>query len=257
MENFCRTDLGCEKSPYENINYSVYKKDIENIPCIFSVSKLNGKVENVLMYTGKPYMYSSSYSYSVSQALSQCMSTLLSSHFLNPDRILICGLGNRNITSDSLGSAVTDILYPTVRLNEFKKSIYVIAPGVEGQSGFSTLDFITSAIQLSNCDLIIAIDSLCARNSERLATTIQLSSLGILPGSGVGNHKKEISYKTTGIPVISIGVPTVSEIGAIAKGMKMNGYYVSPNDVDLCIGSFADIIAESIEKTFYNSSKET
>lgn len=34
-------------------------------------------------------------------------------------------------------------------------------------------------------DLIIAIDSLAARNISRVTTTIQLTDTGIIPGSGI------------------------------------------------------------------------
>ena len=58
-------------------------------------------------------------------------------------------------------------------------------------------------------DFIVCIDSLCAMNIERLNKTIQITSSGITPGSGIGNNRLEISYKTMNIPVIAIGVPTV------------------------------------------------
>ena len=40
---------------------------------------------------------------------------------------------------------------------------------------------------------------------------IQMTYSGIHPGSGVYNNRKELSYETLGIPVLSIGVPTVIE----------------------------------------------
>ncbi|MBQ6809108.1 MAG: GPR endopeptidase, partial [Clostridia bacterium] len=39
---------------------------------------------------------------------------------------------------------------------------------------------------------------------------------GISPGSGVGNHRRELSKKTLGVPVISIGVPTVIDTATLA-----------------------------------------
>ena len=161
----------------------------------------------------------------------------------------MCGLGNRLVTSDSLGPAVTDKLYPTVALEEYDTKIFLLSPGAEGQNGFSTFDNVKSAVELSECELLIVIDSLCARSPERLSATIQLSSTGILPGSGVGNHKKEISKETLSVPVISIGVPTVSELKVLSEGEDI--FFLSPSDIDLCISSFADILASSIEKIFY------
>lgn len=58
-------------------------------------------------------------------------------------------------------------------------------------------------------DALIVIDALCARSLDRLAATVQISDSGIRPGSGIGNSRREITGKTAGVPVISIGIPTV------------------------------------------------
>ena len=65
-------------------------------------------------------------------------------------------------------------------------------------------------------DALVVIDALAAKSSERLNRTIQISNTGIAPGSGVGNHRNEITEKTMGIPVIAIGVPTVISIPSLA-----------------------------------------
>ena len=51
------------------------------------------------------------------------------------------------------------------------------------------------------------------RNTRRLSRTIQISDTGINPGSGVGNHRNGINKEALGVPVISIGVPTVVDAG--------------------------------------------
>ena len=56
---------------------------------------------------------------------------------------------------------------------------------------------------------VIAIDALAARSLSRLGCTIQLADCGIAPGSGVANRRKELSQETLGVPVISMGIPTV------------------------------------------------
>ena len=44
---------------------------------------------------------------------------------------------------------------------------------------------------------------------------------GIVPGSGVGNHRNAINEKSIGVPVISVGVPTVVDAATIvADGMS-------------------------------------
>ena len=44
-----------------------------------------------------------------------------------------------------------------------------------------------------------------------------MTNTGISPGSGVGNHRKEISMETIGIPVVAIGVPTVVDAVTIVS----------------------------------------
>ena len=60
----------------------------------------------------------------------------------------------------------------------------------------------------------MAIDALAARSVRRLGTTIQLTDTGIHPGSGVGNHRHNLTRESLGVPVLAIGVPT--GVGAAA-----------------------------------------
>ena len=52
---------------------------------------------------------------------------------------------------------------------------------------------------------------------ERINTTIQISDTGIIPGGGIGNKRNAINKETMGVPVISMGVPTVVDAGTIAS----------------------------------------
>ena len=45
---------------------------------------------------------------------------------------------------------------------------------------------------------------------------MQISDTGICPGSGVSNTRTALSMETLGIPVLSIGVPTVVDAGTLA-----------------------------------------
>lgn len=40
---------------------------------------------------------------------------------------------------------------------------------------------------------------------------------GITPGSGIGNHRNAINRKSVGVPVISLGVPTVVDAATIVS----------------------------------------
>lgn len=140
---------------------------------------------------------------------------------------LIVGLGNREITPDSLGPNVADQVVVTRHIvKEYgkyamdKEVIHMtsaLVPGVMGQTGMETVEIIRGVVKETEPDFIIAIDALAARNTKRLNRTIQFSNTGINPGSGVGNHRNGITEETVGVPVIAIGVPTVVDAATIVN----------------------------------------
>lgn len=132
------------------------------------------------------------------------------------DEVLIVGLGNRMSTPDALGPKTIDDIVITRHLYELNldvkkgmRSVSALSFGVLGSTGIETTDIIKGVIEKIKPKLLITVDSLCARNVERLNKTIQLTNTGIHPGSGIGNYRKELTKKSLSIPVIAIGVPTV------------------------------------------------
>ena len=155
--------------------------------------------------------------------------------------ILVAGLGNKNATADSLGPRVVENLCVTRLMNEsvgntelFDNDMYelcAIAPGVLAETGMESAEIIEGVVKKIKADVVIAVDALSARKSNRLNTTIQISNSGINPGSGVENHRMEITKKNIGVPVIAIGIPTVIDAATIVNDtfdnlmevMKMSG----------------------------------
>ena len=137
--------------------------------------------------------------------------------------VLIIGLGNDKSTPDSLGPKVVDNILVTnhlFKLGEVEKGYRRTAsfkPNVTGSTGLETKDIIVSLINTTKPDFLIVIDALASSSIDRVNKTIQISSSGINPGSGVGNNREELSYKTLNIPVIAIGVPTVVDASTIVN----------------------------------------
>ena len=129
--------------------------------------------------------------------------------------ILVVGLGNQEITADSLGPHVVENLKMTRHLvREYGlKSLgdgrihrtSGIVPGVMAQTGMET----------SKPDVVVVVDALAARSIRRLSRTIQITDTGIHPGSGVGNHRNGLTEETLKVKVIGIGVPTVVDAATI------------------------------------------
>lgn len=159
------------------------------------------------------------------------------------DTCLIIGLGNRNIISDALGSKcindiiVTRHLYLLDNVDLRYRNVSILEPNVMGVTGIDSFDIIKNTIQEIKPDFVIAIDSLCAIDIQRLNKTIQITSSGITPGSGIGNSRNEISYDTLGVNVIAIGVPTVVDSTVIVADtikylLKKIGYMKNSSNLD-------------------------
>ena len=175
--------------------------------------------------------------------------------------VLVAGLGNRYVTPDALGAYVADHLNITRHI----------------------------VIKQTKPDLLIVVDALAARSTRRLNRTIQISDTGIHPGSGVGNHRNAITKETVGVPVISIGVPTVVDaativndtmenfiralessetlkgVGVVLSGYNaaekyelvkelisphLNGLFVTPKDIDDTIRRISFTISEALNLLF-------
>ena len=131
------------------------------------------------------------------------------------DSCLIIGLGNNKSTPDSLGYEVlkniivTRHLYLLDEVDKNYRNVSIIEPNVLGNTGIESKDIIIGIVKKIKPDFVIAIDSLAAGSIDRIQKTIQITNTGIHPGSGIGNNRGEISFKTLKIPVIAIGIPTV------------------------------------------------
>ena len=182
-----------------------------------------------------------------------------------PDRILIVGFGNRNLTPDSVGPKTASTVKPTMHIKDFDEETFnalacseiaVIAPGVYAESGLDSIDVVKSVARRVLPDLIIAVDSIATRSQERLGSSIQISDTGLFPGSGVGNHRSAFNESTAGVPVISIGVPTVidSRVFGVKDGnvadFSGEPMLVSPKEIDEITTVSSRIIGGAINQAF-------
>ncbi len=170
------------------------------------------------------------------------------------DNVLVAGLGNMDITADALGPKTNSYVLATRHISsdlrremgfENLKSVSTVRTGVLGETGIESAEIIKGIVNVINPSCVIAVDALASSSAERLGTTVQLSDTGIFPGSGVGNHRFEISEKTLGVPVVSIGIPTVVSTGVI-KGANDNSMFVTPREIDKVTEQGAKLIGMSI-----------
>lgn len=194
----------------------------------------------------------------ISKELSEQIKKLIKevvSDFCENTNILVCGLGNRNITADALGPQCTKGVMVTNHvieiLNHKEKDfskVSAITPGVMGITGIETNQIIKGVIDEYKPDLLITVDALCAKSAKRMFGTIQLTNTGINPGSGVGNRRASISKETMGVPVISIGIPTVVDANSIVYDALTS--FFKKNEVDDNYSKLTNKILENVESLF-------
>lgn len=238
--NYRRTDLALEQteiqreqSPKSSIEGVSVKEEnqngiritrvkVENEAGAAALSKPMGTYVTLeseqLSYTDKEQYRS------LCGALKTELSAMIKADMTRP--VLVVGLGNRNITADALGPKTVEQMLVTrhlmenmPRLSPGAASVCAIAPGVLGITGIETMEIVKGVAERIQPGLIVAVDALAARRTERINTTVQISDTGISPGSGVGNNRKELSRATLGTDVIAIGVPTVVDALTMANDM--------------------------------------
>lgn len=176
-----------------------------------------------------------------------------------PDRILAVGLGNKSLTPDTVGTKSADLIKPTLHIREEDEDTFnllecseisVLCPGVTAKTGIESLDVIKGVVRRILPSLVIAIDSIATRSSKRLGRTVQISDVGICPGSGIGSARESISALSLGCPVISIGIPTVIDTRALTGERNIESMLVSPREIDEITDAGARIISGAINQAF-------
>ncbi|MBO5408304.1 MAG: GPR endopeptidase [Clostridia bacterium] len=203
----------------------------------------------------------------------------------NYEKILVVGLGNRNITPDALGPDVMERVMVTGHVLSYLNqgdshdfsAVSAICPGVLGITGIETVDIVKGVVEQYRPSVVIAVDALCAGSPHRMFRTVQLTDTGIHPGSGVGNRRDGLNKESLGVPVISIGIPTVVDSDAIvytaltrffeandslAEAERMIGdmmqytqgeMFVSPKEIDSLIAKSARVIAGGINLALHQN----
>ena len=238
---------------------------------IFETAEMKGSTENGSVHGGK--MYGTRFSeVNISTAadgltpgryitlftgkgdIRACLTSFISS-FLPEGSILIAGLGNENICSDSLGVKALKYIPATAHLAGHKdfrelglRKVYVLEAGVTGKTGIESSGRVSCIAEYVGAAAVIAIDSLACADIGRLCTTVQITDTGISPGSGVGNDRKALNSETVGVPVIAIGVPTVIDLESITESGSHSGLMVTPRNIDILSDRLAETIGISVSR---------
>ncbi len=292
MKSYTRTDLACEsfgeagrkidgadQSVHRSGNYRIHRLRIRTADAADALGKPMGSY--VTVECGKIHHLNRERTEMLARILSgelRGMTEVLTGKQPDPDfSIFVTGLGNAQLTADALGPDTVSKLTATRHLQEHEPPLYreigcsslsAFAPGVLGQTGIETIELLRGAVRSVKPDLVLVVDALAARSCQRLASTVQLSDAGIVPGSGVGNHRMAITSNTLGVPVIALGVPMVvdsstlvydalreANIEDISDSLRQvleNGksFFVSPKESDVITEQVSDLLSRAISMAF-------
>ncbi len=182
---------------------------------------------------------------------------------------LVVGLGNRAMTPDAVGPLTVDSVLITRHLidampRQFSafRSVAALRTGVLGTTGVESAEAVAGLVSQVRPAFVIAVDALAARRAERVCRAVQFSDSGIVPGSGVGNHRAALDRKTLGVPVIAVGVPTVVDAATLAADLAEEAglcrfdpeklrrgpqdLMVTPRDIDARVRDLSKVIAYGI-----------
>ena len=168
--------------------------------------------------------------------------------------VLVAGLGNRGMTADAVGPLALESLLVTRHMvrslpRQFRgfTPVSALAPGVLATTGMEALELLRGAVQATGCAAVIAVDALAARSRERLCATVQLGDTGLIPGSGVGNHRKAIDKTTLGVPVVAVGVPTEIAAHLLGDGQPEDDpLFLTPRDIDSKVRELGRVIGYGV-----------
>ena len=183
--------------------------------------------------------------------------------------VLVIGLGNGAMTPDAVGPLAADSVLVTRHLiaampRHFSgfRPVAVFRTGVLGTTGVESAEAVRGLVAQVEPSLVIAVDALASRRVGRVCTTVQLSDTGIIPGSGVRNHRSALNQETLGVPVFAIGVPTVVDSATLAADLleesgirdydgealqkSRQNLMVTPRDIDQQVRDLSKVVGYGI-----------
>ena len=275
MKRFVFSDLACEnerngnKSMAEELRWGIKRQ-------CFSERYNGGSVKYVTYFADRFGNIDNDAFYMLQKSIAGDIADLIKQN-CNIDKIdhnisiLVVGLGNSHLTPDSLGCETVKLISAThhlgrAQIEKLKLSdVSTVIPDVTGNTGIETVELVKATVSCIKPNVVIIVDSLASKSVDRLASTVQLSTNGITPGSGISRTRKTIDSNTLGVPIISVGVPTVvnsatlmadvlkDKIGEndMEKIMSVlrnhTGFFVTPKEIDIIIEDSALLLSGAIK----------
>mgnify|MGYP001026613766 FL=1 len=158
-------------------------------------------------------------------------------------RLFAAGLGNSDITQDSLGAAAVRSM--AARRGR-RYSLSAIETDVAARTGLDTARLVKAAAHELNADCVIAVDALACHDPRYIGRTVQISDAGIIPGGGAGEAHGELSRSRLCMPIAAVGVPTVTALSSVTGKSEDKAFLVTTGDIDAVVKMWAEVIGGGI-----------
>ena len=190
---------------------------------------------------------------------------------------LVIGLGNGQIACDSLGFKVFDKIEPRsaqIAKSALQRCVFALSTGVFAKTGVETSRVVLALAKELKPSFVVLVDSLATGSVTRVGRSFQLSTAGLSPGKGVGESGEKIDKSLLGVPVLSIGVPTILTLPTTIYGVtkeylesqnmtideyafrnllaerKISDMIVAPKNVDMLVEGAAVLISNALNLAF-------
>ena len=122
-------------------------------------------------------------------------------------------------------------------------------------TGIKSHEVLSALVDKLKPSAIVIVDSLATASADRLGTSFQISTAGIVPGGGIRGGASPMNKAVYGVPTVSIGVPLVLTMQGVIKDVikcygeidefrlqslladkKLSGLVVAPKEVKIYKG---------------------
>lgn len=161
---------------------------------------------------------------------------------------MVCGIGNRDSTADSIGPEAAKRIFTHIPMNSAFEKLTVRAPGVSGETNISGSALIASVSSAVDAACVLLVDSTNRTDYSRLCRSIQLTDTGIQ----IYYSGEKLSLSTIGVSVISIGIPTVISVKDLAPDMEVSDQeFLTVSNIEAVVRRASLMIACAIMRVAY------
>lgn len=172
-------------------------------------------------------------------------------------RLFAAGLGNPDVTPDRLGAAAVRSVINTGNAGAARAtragarySLAAVETDVAARTGIETARLVKAVSRELKPDCVIVVDALSCCDPRFIGKTVQISSAGLVPGSGTGGKASDDTAVTPELlrcPVATVGVPTVTALSSVTQRPADDGFLVTTQDIDTIINMWAEVIGGAID----------